>query len=136
MLNNPYNIGYHKILPQYSDLDARNAAFQSLPCTAALCATIKGCTEGVAITFTPSADKHGIAHADALHAMLNAKVSVEVDGAAGEVTMLYIGHPHPQTDRYLEVIAAMTPPREVKIFHCMELRDMYRHLLTEGKDTL
>ncbi|WP_164860200.1 hypothetical protein [Rathayibacter iranicus] len=42
---------------------------------------------------------------------------------------VYVGHPHPQTDRYIEVIAAMRPPRTLTIFHVMELSELYRHLL-------
>lgn len=85
------------------------------------------------IEFTPSADRHEIPHADSLYAITHAEVSAEVDGMPGETTIVYIGHPHDQTDRYLEVIAAHRLPRTIVIFHSMELTDTFRHLLTEGK---
>lgn len=62
--------------------------------------------------------------------MLHAEVSVEVDGCPGAVTTVYVGHPHAQTERYIEVIAEVNPPDGVKIFHVMDLSDMYRHLLS------
>lgn len=68
-----------------------------------------------------------------MHAIANAEVSAEVEGRPGEVTVVYVGHPHGQTDGYLEVIAAHRPPRDVVIFHVMELTDLFRHLLYEGE---
>lgn len=85
------------------------------------------------VEFTKSADRHGITHEDSLYAMMHAEVSAEIDGEPGETTMVYVGHPHGQTDRYLEVIAAHRPPRTIVIFHSMELTDMFRHLLAEGE---
>lgn len=64
--------------------------------------------------------------------MTHAEAVAELDGHPGETTIVYIGHPHAQTDRYIEVIAAHRKPRTVKIFHVMPLSDLYRHLLTEG----
>lgn len=87
----------------------------------------------MAVQYTNSADKHGVPREDSLYAMLHAEVSAELDGEPGEVTMVYIGHPHGQTDRYIEVIAAHRPPRTVVIFHSMPLSDLYRYLLSEGK---
>ncbi len=108
------------------DLDAPRLS--SLYCSRFSCYTF-----GMGIEFTPSADRHGIPHADSLYAMTHAEASAEVEGMPGETTMVYIGRPHGQTDRYLEVIAAHRPPRTVVIFHSMELTDLYRDLLTEGK---
>ncbi|WP_030013197.1 hypothetical protein [Curtobacterium sp. S6] len=87
----------------------------------------------MAIEFKNSADRHGIPRADTLYAMTHAEAVTEIDGFAGETTMVYVGHPHGQTDRYLEVIAAHRPPRQVVIFHSMPLTDLYRHLLQERK---
>lgn len=70
---------------------------------------------------------------DALYAMTNADASAEIEGRPGERTFVYGGHPHGQTHRYLEVIAAQRAPRDVVIFHVMELSDLYRHLLYEGE---
>lgn len=85
----------------------------------------------VAINWAPSAAKHGVPRSDAVHAIQHAVYSTELEGFPGEVTTLYIGHPHPQTDRFLEVITALRPPRTLIIFHVMPLSDLYRHLLEE-----
>lgn len=45
---------------------------------------------------------------------------------------LYIGHPHGQTERYLEVGAQKVFSRTLIVFHCCELTDKFRHLLFEG----
>lgn len=85
------------------------------------------------VEWARSADKHGIPHEDALYAMMHAEVSAEVDGEPGEQVIVYVGHPHGQTDRYLEVIAAHRPPRTIVIFHVMPLTDIFRYLLHEGE---
>ena len=85
------------------------------------------------VQFTSSADKHGIPRGDSLYAIMHAEASAEVEGEPGETTMVYVGHPHGQTDRYIEVIAAHRPPRTIVIFHAMPLSDLFRHLLHEGK---
>lgn len=87
----------------------------------------------MAIEWAGSADRHGIPHEDAMYAIANAEASAEVEGRPDEVTVVYVGHPHAQTDRYLEVIAVRRPPRDLVIFHVMELTDLYRHLLYEGE---
>lgn len=84
------------------------------------------------VQFTGSADKHRVPREDALYAMLHAEASAEIDGLPGEVTKVYVGHPHGQTDDYIEVIAAHRPPRTIVIFHVMPLSDLFRDLL-EGK---
>ncbi|WP_434181431.1 hypothetical protein RI685_16470 (plasmid) [Clavibacter michiganensis] len=86
----------------------------------------------VGVEWTSSAGKHGIPRDDALYAIGHAEGAKQIDGHPGEVTTVYVGHPHGQTDRYIEVIAAMRPPRTVTIFHVMPLSDLYRHLLNEG----
>ena len=84
------------------------------------------------VEWTSSADKHDIPREDALYAIGHAEGATQIDGHPGEVTTVYVGHPHGQTDRYIEVIAAMRPPRTLTIFHVMPLSDLYRHLLNEG----
>lgn len=84
------------------------------------------------VQFANSADKHGIPREDTLYAIMNAEVSAEVEGEPGEVTMVYVGHPHGQTDRYIEVIAAHRPPRTIVIFHAMPLSGLFKNLLSEG----
>lgn len=85
------------------------------------------------VQFTDSADKHGISHEDALHAIMHAEGSAEVEGNPGELTMVYVGHPHGQTERYIEVIAAHRKPRTIVIFHVMPLSDLFGYLLDGGK---
>lgn len=86
----------------------------------------------MAVHFSESADKHHIPRHDTLYAMMYPEVTAEITGRPGEVTTVYIGHPHAQTDRYIEVIAASRPPRTIEIFHSMPLSDTFRYLLTEG----
>lgn len=50
-----------------------------------------------------------------------------------EVTVVYVGRPHCQADRYPEIIATHRPPRDPVIFHATELTDVHRHLLYEGQ---
>jgi hypothetical protein len=89
----------------------------------------------MAIRWASSADKHFIPREDALYAIGHAVAQAQLDGRAGEVTIVYVGHPHEQTDRYLEVIVALTPPRDLAIFHVMHLSDVYRHLLGNEGET-
>lgn len=72
--------------------------------------------------FKDSADRHGIPRRDTMYAILHPVATQEI-----------VGHPHAQTDRYVEVIAAIRPPRDLVIFHSMPLTDLYRHLLHERK---
>ena len=83
----------------------------------------------VAIRWASSADKHFIPREDALYAISHAAGQTQLEARAGEVTIVYVGHPHGRTDRYVEVIAALVPPRDLVIFHVMELSDLYRHLV-------
>lgn len=99
-----------------------------LYCSRILCYNI-----GMGVEWTRSAEKHGVAREDALYALMNYEVSAEVEGEQGETTVVYIGHPHAQTDRYIEVIAAHRVPRTIVIFHAMPLTDLFRHLLHEGE---
>lgn len=85
----------------------------------------------MAVEFTKSADRHGVPRADAIHAMLHADGAQEVEGRGGRRTTVYVGRPHPQTDRRIEVIAWTEPPATVVIFHVMEVTDLYRHLIRE-----
>lgn len=84
----------------------------------------------MAVEFTPSASKHGISQQDAIYAILHHEVAVDIPGRDGfKPATLYIGHPHSQTDRYIEVIAEVIPPRGLKIFHVMPLGSKYRKYL-------
>lgn len=66
---------------------------------------------------------------DALYAIAHAVGYEEVRGRPGETTTVYVGHPHAQTDRYIEVIIALRKPQTMIIFHAMPLTDIYRHLI-------
>lgn len=80
------------------------------------------------ITWSASAEKHGISREDVIWAMANAVCSVEIPGEPGWKTFVWVGHPHAQTERYIEVIAG-TRGRDLKIFHAMPLTTKYRHLI-------
>lgn len=85
----------------------------------------------MAVEFTASADKHRVPRDDATYAMLHAEGREEIEGRPGRRTVVYVGRPHPQTDRRLEVIAELRPPATIVIFHVMEVSDLYRHLIQE-----
>ncbi len=63
--------------------------------------------------------------------MLHADGTQAVQGRHGRDTAVYVGRPHPQTDRRIEVIAWIEPPDTLVIFHVMEVSDLYRHLIGE-----
>jgi hypothetical protein len=84
----------------------------------------------VAVTWSESAAKHGIPREEALYAMSHA------DGmypnfqpprpGFHRAPTLFIG---PSRYGTLEVIAIVTPPGEVFVFHVMALRDSTRNLV-------
>ncbi|RNL55657.1 hypothetical protein [Arthrobacter oryzae] len=79
----------------------------------------------MAIRWADSAEKHGIAREDALNAILNQIYHVEQFDEprveSGVRPDLFIG---PSRDRrmILEVMAAITPPNDILVFHVMEAR--------------
>jgi hypothetical protein len=81
------------------------------------------------INWTDSAGKHKIPQEDVLFAVANYMGFEQIVGFPGQVTRMYVGHPHGQTDRYIEVGLATWPPDNVMIFHAMSLTDRYRHLI-------
>jgi hypothetical protein len=82
----------------------------------------------VAPRWAHSADKHGIPRADQIYALINATYKVEladerIDGGA---VWLYIGPPHAQTDRELELLVNVySDGREALVFHTMPLSARY-----------
>ena len=87
------------------------------------------------ITWADSADKHGIDREDALHAMMNAYY-VEQDfdeprPPANQRPTLYIGPPRQIGGPLLEVMAVLTPPRDVFVFHVMVARPKMLELMSE-----
>lgn len=78
------------------------------------------------IKWAASADKHGIAREDALHAILNA-VFTESEFDEPRVPGhrrpdLYIGPPRRPGDPLLEVMVELVPPRDLLVFHVMIAR--------------
>lgn len=55
--------------------------------------------------------------------MAHAEGVEELEGRPGEVTRVYVGRAHAQTDQRLEVSAAHQPPRTIVIFHVMEVSE-------------
>lgn len=81
------------------------------------------------ITWSPSAFKHGITEDEIIYAMRNAQLRQPGYGRpqGGVRATLYIG---PSRFGTLEVLAVITPPAGVHIFHAMQLRETTR--LTTG----
>ncbi len=86
-------------------------------------------TTGMAVTWADSADKHGIAHEDALHAIANAYyVEREFDEprVPGRVRpALFLGPPRQRGGPLLEVMVEMIPPRDLHVFHVMHARQKH-----------
>ena len=82
------------------------------------------------MTWTDSAAKHGVSREDVLWAIGHAVGSEVVPGRPGWTTRVWVGRPHAQADRYLEVIAAARGS-EFVIFHAMPVTDIYRRLIIE-----
>jgi hypothetical protein len=74
----------------------------------------------MAITWAPSADKHGIDREDALHAIMNAYyVENEFDEPRPPATVrptLFIGPPRQLGGGLLEVMVEISPPRDSMSF--------------------
>lgn len=89
----------------------------------------------MAVTWASSADKHGIAHDDALHAIMNAYyVATEFDEPRipGRIRpTLFIGPPRQLGGPLLEVMVEITPPRDLHIFHVMTAREKHTDLMGE-----
>lgn len=89
----------------------------------------------MAIRWAESADKHGVAHEDALNAILNQIYHVEqFDEPRVESAVrpdLFIG---PSRDRrmILEVMAVITPPNDILVFHVMEARRKILEIAERG----
>jgi len=94
-------------------------------------------TTGVGVRWTASADKHGVPHADALHAMTHA---VYAESEFDEPRLpghlrptLFIGPPRDPGGLLLEVMVEAIPPDELVVFHVMPVRAKHlRRIPTEG----
>lgn len=91
----------------------------------------------MALTWSDSADKHGIDRADALHAIANAVyVETEFDEPRPPSAVrptLYIGPPRRLGDPLLEVMLEVRPPRGLHVFHVMQARS--KHLARMNEET-
>lgn len=90
----------------------------------------------MAVTWAQSADKHGIPHEDALHAVGNA-FYVESDFDEPRIPgwvrpTLFIGPPRQLGAPLPEVMLEVAPPRDLRIFHVMIARQ--KHLDRMGKN--
>ena len=85
--------------------------------------------------WTNSSDKHKIPRADQVYAIAHANYKDRLDSEKlddGEV-WLYIGNPHAQTEREVEVLVNVYPDdREAVIFHAMELGPKFRKYRQEN----
>lgn len=84
-----------------------------------------------------STAKHGIPRADQIYALVNAtyKARVEADSLDGGQVWLYIGPPHAQTDREIEILVNVYEDRrEALVFHAMDLGPKCRRRREENPD--
>lgn len=87
------------------------------------------------IEFTASADRHDIPHEDVLYAIAHYTASVQIPGRDGQrPATVFVGHPHEQTHRFIEVIVEIRQPRTLIVFHAMELTDMFRWMLDDPQE--
>lgn len=87
--------------------------------------------------WTDSSDKHRIPREDQVHAIVHATYTARFDSEKlddGEV-WLYIGHPHAQTEREIEVLVNVyADGREALVFHAMDLGPKFRGYREENPD--
>ena len=81
------------------------------------------------VIFSCSAGRHKIPESDRRYAIANAAVVqlIEAD------VVLVIGHPHKQTDRWIEILIRAMPSGDKRVFHAMELGPKYRPFLEEAQ---
>ncbi len=79
--------------------------------------------------WTDSSGKHHIPRADQVYAIVHANYKGRLDSEKldeGDV-WLYIGNPHSQTEREIEVLVNVYPDgREALVFHAMDLGPKFR----------
>ena len=77
----------------------------------------------------PAAYRHGVSHADIVHAYYHATVYREFDPEAQRGKVLIIG---PSTaGNHLELIGSMLNDGRMFVFHAMPLRKIFRHFLID-----
>ena len=88
--------------------------------------------------WTGSTDRHGVPRGEQIHAMLHPTYVAELvdeQPETGHIT-LFIGHPHPQTDREVEILVHEFPDtgEEAVIFHAIPLGPKFRRYREEHPD--
>ena len=90
----------------------------------------------MALTWADTADKHGVPHEDAVHAIANAVyVEAEFDEPRPPSTVrphLYIGPPRQMGGPLLEVMVEIRPPRGMHVFHVMQARPKHLARMNPG----
>jgi len=84
-----------------------------------------------------STSKHGIPRADQIYAIVNAtyQARIETEGVDTGEVWLYIGRPHPQTEREIEILVkTYSDGRAALVFHAMELGPNFRRYREEHPD--
>lgn len=79
------------------------------------------------IIFSESAGRHEIPEADQRYAIANAAVVQLIESDV----VLVIGHPHEQTERWIEILIRAMSSGDKKVFHAMDLGPKYRPFLEE-----
>lgn len=91
----------------------------------------------VAPRWTDSAEKHGIPRQDQVYAIVHANYKNRLDSEKlddGDV-WLYIGHPHAQTGREIEVLVNVySDGREALVFHAMDVGSKFTRYREENPD--
>lgn len=81
------------------------------------------------VTWSDSANKHGVPREDTAHVMVNAyyvEAGFDVPRTPeGLAPTLFIGPPRQLGGPLLEVMAEVRPPRTVHVFHSMPARPKY-----------
>jgi hypothetical protein len=99
---------------------------------------IVGYINGVAVTWSGSADKHGVAREDALHAIAHAVyVEEEFDDPRPPSRIrpyLFIGPQRRRGAPLLEVMVEIRPPRGMHVFHVMNARQKHLARMEDTDD--
>ncbi|MDR0283639.1 MAG: hypothetical protein LBI33_01920 [Propionibacteriaceae bacterium] len=77
-----------------------------------------------------SAYKHGFELTDAIYVMTHPVGSELIRPTPRGEEWAFVGYPYEGSDRRMELLAEIIPPRTVEVFHFMDLTDYWRHLWT------
>jgi hypothetical protein len=89
-----------------------------------------------------SASKHGISYIDVAYVISKEEFKKVLPNfpdpySEGGIVTLYIGFQHPQATKEIEVLVRTFPnsERRAKIFHVMPLRQQFREMRDQDKDS-